>query len=198
MPPPPDASFPAGLLLLTGGRGRRFGGPKHGQPHPSGGTWGSHLVDVFGAVFPGGPVQVLGEPLPDRPDLPLARDPGQGPAAALVQWAGQPLAASRPERWWVAACDQVRWTPEALAAWHARAAQADPGAAHWVLARHGDHLQYLGGFMASRLRPGIAGAPPGSMRSLVLGAPHLILDDPSDSWLDVDTPGAREAWLGGA
>ena len=50
----------AGLLLLTGGRGRRLGGPKHLRPHPAGGSWGGHLAGVFAAVFPGGPVQVRG------------------------------------------------------------------------------------------------------------------------------------------
>lgn len=195
MAAPLERPAPAGILLLTGGRGRRFGGPKHDQPHPSGGTWGAHLVDVFGAVFPQGPVRVLGEPLPDRPGLDLARDPGQGPAAALVQWAGLAPSGPAPLRWWVAACDQVRWTPESLAAWHARAAEADPDATRWVLARHGDHLQYLGGFLASSLAPALAGAAPGSMRTLVLDAPHAIIDWPADVWLDVDTPGAREAWL---
>ena len=41
-------------------------------------TWGSHLVAVFQSVFPDGPVQVLGEALEDRPELPVMDDPRQG------------------------------------------------------------------------------------------------------------------------
>ena len=58
----------AGLLLLTGGKGQRLGGTKHDRPHPSGGSWGGHLVAVHQAVFGDAPVCVLGAPLPDQPD----------------------------------------------------------------------------------------------------------------------------------
>ena len=77
----------AGLLLLSGGSGTRMGAPKHALPHPGGGSWGGHLVGVFAAVFPDGPVQVLGDPLPDHPDLPRLEDPREGPAVALRTWA---------------------------------------------------------------------------------------------------------------
>ncbi|BDU73057.1 molybdenum cofactor guanylyltransferase [Mesoterricola silvestris] len=184
----------AGLLLLTGGQGRRFGGPKHAQPHPRGGTWGGHLVAVFQAVFPDGPLQILGEPLPDRPDLTPLADPGQGPAAALVRWASQ--ATETPDHWWVVACDQVRWTPEALAAWHARVLEADPGAGHWVMAQVGDYTQYLGSFLPSSRVGDLAAQKPGSLRDLARALPTRRVEWPNPCWEDVDTPGALEAWLG--
>jgi len=183
---------PAGLLLLTGGRGRRLGGPKHLLAHPGGGSWGGHLVAVFAAVFPGGPVQLLGEALPDRPDLAPLADPRQGPAAALRHWAG--LARAHPERWWVAACDQVRWTPETLDAWHRAAAAADPRAEHWVLARHGGRLQPLGGFLGDGLVERLRATSSGSLLSLAEALPSLVLEAAGDQWLDVDTPEALEAF----
>ena len=75
-----------GLLLLSGGAGRRMGSPKHALGHPAGGSWGGHLVRVFESVFPGGPILVLGEPLPDRPELQALEDPREGPAMALRQF----------------------------------------------------------------------------------------------------------------
>lgn len=186
--PAPSA---AGLVLLTGGRGRRFGAPKHLQPHPAGGSWGGHLVRVFEAVFPGGPVQVLGEALPDRPDLAPRDDPRQGPAEALRRWAAAPGA--QPRHWWIVACDQIRWTPEALAAWHARAAAADPGAEHWVLARHQGRLQPLGGFLAGVLAPRLAGAPGAALMALVDALPCRILEAAGEAWLDQDIPGPEHA-----
>jgi len=119
----------AGLLLLTGGLGRRFGGPKHLQPHPAGGSWGGHLAAVFEAVFPGAPMQLLGEGLPDRPDLAPLADPRQGPALALRHWAAGAGGGSHPERWWIVACDQIGWTGSALDAWHGAVSRADPAAA---------------------------------------------------------------------
>jgi len=184
----------AGLLLLTGGKGRRFGGPKHAQPHPRGGTWGGHLVGVFEAVFPGGPVQVLGEPLPDRPELVPMADPGQGPAAALAHWAGR--AVDTPERWWVVACDQVRWTPEALAAWHGRVLEADPRADHWVMAQVEDYAQYLGSFLPSHQLGTLATLQAFSLRDLARGLPTLTVPWPHPCWADVDTPEALGDWLG--
>ncbi|MDR3669942.1 MAG: NTP transferase domain-containing protein [Holophaga sp.] len=182
----------AGLLLLTGGQGRRLGGPKHRLAHPGGTSWGGHLVRVFEGSFPGGPVQLLGEGLPDRPDLTPMADPRQGPGAALRHWAGQPR--PRALRWWVAACDQVRWTPETLSAWHQAAAAADPQARAWVLARHGGRIQPLGGFLADALVPGLCGGT-GALMSLVDTVPCLILDSEDAQWLDVDTPEALQAFL---
>jgi molybdopterin-guanine dinucleotide biosynthesis protein A len=177
----------AGLVLLTGGRGRRYGGPKHLQPHPAGGSWGGYLAGVFEAAFPGGPIQVLGDALPDRPDLAPLDDPRQGPAAALRHWAA--LDRAHPVRWWVLACDQIRWTPDALAAWHARAAWADPGGSHWVLARHRGRLQPLGGFLADALAPRLAGVPGAALMALADALPCRILDVKGDVWLDQDVPG---------
>ena len=184
---------PCGLLLLTGGKGRRFGGPKHDQQHPAGGSWGSHLVDAFLGVFPGGPVVLLGEPLAERPGLPLVRDPGEGPAAALQVWAAGPPEPAR--RWWVVACDQVRWTAGTLRAWHAEAEAADPRAEHWVMARVLDHDQFLGGFLPGTLIPPVAARSFLSLRDLARELPCLVRPWPQDCWQDVDTPQARDQWL---
>jgi len=192
----PPASFElpaAGLLLLTGGRGRRFGAPKHGQPHPAGGSWGGHLVAVFAEVFPDGPIQLLGDSLPDRPDLTPLADPREGPAVALRHWAGQDP--PRARRWWTVACDQVRWTPAALAAWHAEAVRADPGAACWVLARYRDRLQPLGGFLAGSLLGAVARGRATSLQGLAEGLAHQVLAVAGEAWLDVDTPEALRGWL---
>jgi hypothetical protein len=185
----------AGLLLLTGGHGHRFGGPKHDRAHPLGGTWGGHLVGVFREVFPEGPVQLLGQPLPDRPELPMAEDPGQGPARALALWAAAPIA--RPFRWWVAPCDQVRWTAGDLRAWHAAATAADPRGTRWVLARNGDHVQYLGGFLGGGRVPELAGLAAPSLRELAAALQATVLDWPGAVWEDVDTPEAFRAWVAG-
>ena len=184
---------PAGLLLLTGGLGRRFGAPKHLQPHSAGGTWGGHLVAVFEAVFPGGPARVLGEGLPDRPDLAPLADPRQGPAVALRHWASG--AEDHPERWWIVACDQIGWTAEALRAWHRAATAADPGAEHWVLARVRGRIQPLGGFLADALVPGLARAGGRSLMALSEALPARILDADGAHWLDVDTPEALKSHL---
>lgn len=182
----------AGLLLLSGGSGRRMGAPKHALPHPEGGSWGGHLVRVFEAVFPGAPLLVLGEPLPDRPELPLVTDPREGPAMALRAWAaGQ---APAVDRWWVAACDQVRWTPARLAEWAQACVAADPAAAHWVMAQHDGHLQPLGGWLPAALRPALLAASARSLTGLALALPHLALPRPGSEWADLDTPDQRQLW----
>lgn len=182
----------AGLLLLSGGQSRRMGAPKHALGHPGGGTWGGHLVGVFEAVFPGGPILIVGDPLPDRPDLTVLSDPREGPAAALRAWALVSPAA--PRRWWVLACDQVRWTPERLRAWADRAEAADPGAAHWVMARSGGHLQPLGSWLPDALRPRLAQAASRSLAALAEILPHLVLAQDGPEWRDVDTPEERAAF----
>jgi molybdopterin-guanine dinucleotide biosynthesis protein A len=182
----------AGLLLLSGGAGQRMGTRKHALEHPAGGSWGGHLVRVFETVFPGGPLQVLGEPLPDRPDLARLDDPREGPAAALRVWAS--TAAPEVDRWWVVACDQVRWTPERLRAWADLCAAADPTAAHWVVGLHEGHLQPLGGWLAARLRPLLAASGERSLWRLATALPHLALPQAGAEWVDVDTPEDRRAF----
>jgi molybdopterin-guanine dinucleotide biosynthesis protein A len=150
-------------------------------------------VAVFAATFPGGPIQLLGEGLPDRPELEPVPDPRQGPAVALSHWAG--LARSHPRRWWIVACDQVRWTPEALGAWHQAAVAADPCAEHWVLARSQGWIQPLGGFLADRLVAGLAGIRAASLMAMAEALPCRILPSEGEEWLDVDTRAAHEAFL---
>lgn len=187
-------TLPAGLLLLTGGRSSRFGGPKHAQPHPDGGTWGSHLVDTFLAVFPGGPVQVLGLPLADRPALEVVPDEGLGPARALAHWAALDRGEA-PLRWWMVACDQVRWTAASLAAWHREVLAADPEGKLWVLARVDGHAQYLGSFLADGWLSHLGGLEARSLWTLARDLPCTERAWPGDCWQDVDTPEAFAAWL---
>jgi molybdopterin-guanine dinucleotide biosynthesis protein A len=181
-----------GLLLLSGGEGRRMGRPKHDLPHPAVGSWGGHLAGVFEALWPSGPVVVLGEPLPDRPGLPRLDDPREGPAVALRRWCAAPAPAE--DRWWVVACDQVRWTPERLEAWFQRATAADPGATRWVMAEHDGRLQPLGGFLPGLLRPALAHGTERSLIRLAQGVPHLVLPAEGPEWLDLDTPEDRRAF----
>jgi molybdopterin-guanine dinucleotide biosynthesis protein A len=177
------------LLLLSGGTGRRMGTPKHALAHPAGGSWGGHLVRVFASVFPGGPILILGDPLPDWPDLPRLDDPHEGPAVALRTWAKT----DRPQadRWWVVACDQVRWTPARLAAWSGVDASDDPTLTHWVMAVHNGHLQPLGGWLPNALRPALAASNARSLMALVASLPHLAIPCEGDEWADVDTPEDR-------
>jgi molybdopterin-guanine dinucleotide biosynthesis protein A len=150
-------------------------------------------VRVFTAVFPGGPVQLLGAGLPDRPDLVPLADPRQGPAVALRHWAGQ--CRTHPRRWWIVACDQVRWTPEALAAWHRVAAAADPAGAFWVLALSGGRIQPLGGFLAGQLVAPLAGTRATSLMALTEALPSRVLPAEGGQWQDVDTPEANDHFL---
>jgi molybdopterin-guanine dinucleotide biosynthesis protein A len=185
---------PVGLLLLTGGQGRRLGGPKHLRPHPDGGSWGGHLVRVFETVFPGGPVQLLGEPLPDRPELVPAADPRQGPAVALRTWACGAGAAAAA-RWWVPACDQVRWTAPALAAWHAQALAVDPGGEHWVLASSAGRVQYLGGWVARGLLGTLGGTTGARMADLAAAVTSMVVEQDGPEWGDLDDPAELLAWM---
>lgn len=184
---------PLGLLLLTGGQGRRLGGPKHGRGHPLGGSWGGQLVAVFEALCPDGPIQLLGEALPDRPELANRPDSGRGPALALVGWAGW-AARPRAMRWWLVACDQVRWTAPALAAWLARTQAADPDAEAWVMAMHEGYPQLLGGVLADALVPRLAQLSVPSLRGLAQALPTRVLEAQGEPWDDVDTPEALRAW----
>lgn len=184
----------AGLLLLTGGQGSRLGTPKHDLAHPSGATWGGHLVGVFRSVFPEGPIQLLGEELEGWPDLPVIADPRQGPAVALVHWAKSP--APVVDVWWVVACDQVRWRTDSFRDWVAIGREADPDPHRWVIGRHEGVLQPLGGLLPHCLRPALAESKARSLRALVEALPHCILDNGLPGWRDVDTPGAREDFEG--
>ncbi len=188
---------PLGMLLLTGGQGRRLGGPKHDRSHPAGGTWGGHLVRVFREVFPSGPVQILGEPLPDIGDLrgkgiTVVPDPRQGPAVALSTWAQSepPLAV----RWWVVPCDQVAWTPRDLLAWYSLADDVDPSGRGWVMVREGEREQPLGGFMGSELLPCLASFEASRVRDLVARLPRCIVECQAYRGMDVDDPEDLKVW----
>ena len=181
-----------GLLLLSGGAGTRMGAPKHALDHPAGGSWGSHLVGIFETVFPGAPVQVLGDALPDRPGLPRFDDPREGPAVALRTWAATEV--PQVEVWWVVACDQVRWTAERLKAWAATCESADPSHARWVMALKDGHLQPLGGWLPASLRPALAASSARSLMALATALPHVALPRDGEEWVDVDTPEEREAF----
>lgn len=181
-----------GLVLLSGGSGRRMGAAKHALPHPSGGSWGGHLVHVFESAFPASPIQVVGEPLPDLPHLPRLEDPREGPAVALRAWASCDV--PEADWWWAVACDQVRWTPARLAAWARRCEQEDPAAARWVLALHLGHLQPLGGWIPAGLRPALATSTARSLLALAVSLPHLTLPVDGPEWCDIDTPGERAAF----
>lgn len=184
---------PLGLVLLTGGKGERLGGPKHDRPHPAGGTWGGRVVDLFRALHPEGPVCVLGLPLPDHPELKAFPDPGEGPAVALRLWAARedvPEAA----RWWIVPCDQVRWREEDLAAWHEAALRADPEASRWVMAECRGRAQPLGGILPHRLRPALAAVPASTVRRLAERVGALRLPFDLAAWEDVDTPAGLEAF----
>jgi molybdopterin-guanine dinucleotide biosynthesis protein A len=184
-----------GLLLFTGGQGRRFGGAKHTQPHPDGGTWGGHLAAVFTGVFPHGPIQVLGLGLPDRPDLAPMADPGAGPAVALRHWAAR--CRLEADRWWLLPCDQLAWTHDCLVDWHRAAEAADPGAAHWVMARTGGRPQPLGGFLAASLLPPLSRLPGQALMALADALPCRLLDAAAAPWQDVDTRADLARFLAG-
>lgn len=184
-----------GLLLLSGGQSRRMGVPKHALPHPEGGTWGGHLVRVFRTVCPEGPVVVLGEPLSDWPLLPRLDDPREGPAVALRTWCA--TQAPREDRWWVVACDQVRWTPDRLAAWLRRVEAEDPDAAHWVMAEHGGRLQPLGSVLPGGLRSALTASDERSLSRLARSVPHRVIPTEGPEWQDLDTPEERRAFESG-
>jgi hypothetical protein len=166
-----------------------MGEPKHNLRHPSGGTWGNHLVTVFETVFPDGPVQVLGEALAGRPDLPVLSDPRQGPAVALQHWAL--AAAPVVDLWWIVACDQVRWRATDLDTWVRQAETVDPGHERWLIGRFQGHLQPLGSLLPHRHRPLLAVAEARSLGALVESLPHHLLDSELPGWRDVDTSSER-------
>lgn len=185
----PASTHPTiGLLLLTGGKGSRMGEPKHSIAFPGGGSWSGHLVRVFETAFPGAVVRVLGNPVPERPDLKVVEDPRQGPAVALKAWAEGEDA--RVDWWWMAACDQMRWTPEALRAWFQRAT----GERTWTMGRHLDHIQSMGSWVPGELLPSLREQDCRSIRALMDKLPHRLLDVDGPEWMDLDTPEERRAW----
>lgn len=181
-----------GLVLLTGGKGERMGGPKHDRPHPGGGTWGGHLVQVFCAVAGAGPIALVGSALPDHPELVPLEDPREGPAVALRAWAASEARTAR--RWWVVACDQVDWTPGALRRWLEAAEAADPDGRQWLLGAVEGRLQPLGGFLGGGLVGAVAACPSRSLHGLVDAVPSLDLAGPAETARDLDTPEAVAAW----
>lgn len=186
---------PLGLVLLTGGRGERLGGPKHDRPHPGGGSWGGRLVDLFRSLHPDGPVCVLGAPLPDHPELKAYPDPGEGPAVALRLWAAREDV-PEAERWWIVPCDQVRWTAADLADWHARAREADPDATRWVMAESAGRPQPLGGFLPHAQRPALAAVHATTVRRLAEQVPGKVLAAEYPAWEDIDTDEELREWQG--
>jgi molybdopterin-guanine dinucleotide biosynthesis protein A len=183
-----------GMLLLTGGQGRRLGGSKHDRPHPRGGTWGGHLVRIFQANFPTGPVEILGEGLPDRPDLAPVSDPRQGPAAALRAWA----ALGRGElaqRWWVVACDCPGWREADLRAWWGRVREVDPEGTAWVVAEVEGRLQPLGGMLPAALLPALAAQGTPRLGELWGALPGRRVPASGACWTDVDDPEALARFL---
>lgn len=183
-----------GILLLSGGSGRRMGTPKHALEHPTGGSWAAHLIRTFIAAFPDGTRVVLGNPIPEDPGLPRLDDSRLGPAQALKVWARARLAQDTPgaDRWWIVGCDQVRWTPNRLRAWTASCEQADPTGSRWVVAEHDHRLQPLGGWFPDNLCPRLAACDTDALMGLLEALPHLVLPGVGEEWRDVDTP--EERW----
>lgn len=181
-----------GLVLLTGGRGERMGGPKHDRPHPGGGTWGGHLVQVFRGVTGSGPIALVGAALPDHPQLAPLEDAREGPAVALRSWAASEARSAR--RWWIVACDQVDWTPAALRRWLEKAEAADPDGRHWLLGTVDGRLQPLGGFLGGALLAQAASTSARSLQGLVEALPRLDLAGPAETARDLDTPADAAAW----
>ena len=181
-----------GLLLLTGGEGRRLGGTKHDRPHPSGDSWGGHLVRVFQELCGEDPVRLLGASLPDLPGLEAFDDPREGPAVALCRWA----ALSHPpvRRWWILPCDQVEWGVASFSAWLLEAEEADPEGMAWVMTEREDHAQPLGGFLGQALLPRLAKGRAVSVRALAESLPCRYVPGHAFRGRDLDTPQELAAW----
>ncbi|MBS1767057.1 MAG: nucleotidyltransferase family protein [Acidobacteria bacterium] len=175
-----------GLVLLTGGRGERLGGPKHDRAHPLGGSWGGHLVRVFRAVVPDGPVCVLGAALPEHPELPRLDDPREGPAVALRTWAASAPPPAR--RWWILACDQIAWTERAFSGWISEAESADPEGEAWAFVVRDGHRQPLGGFLGGALVAPLALGHSTHLQAVLDQLPSSPLSGATWKGGDIDTP----------
>jgi len=186
--PTPQARPTLGLLLLTGGKGERMGAPKYALPFPGGGSWAGHLVSVFEAAFPDAELRILGNPVQERPELPVIEDPRQGPAIALQTWARTETL--ERDWWWIAACDQMRWDAETLARWFQVAALGP----EWTLGRHQGRFQPMGSWLPGSLVPTLARQDCRSVFALVEALPHRLVDVEGPEWLDLDTPEERRAW----
>lgn len=149
---------------------------------------------VFETVFPGGPIEVLGETLPDRPGLPRVDDPRQGPAEALKAWAAEGRG-GEARRWWVVACDMPRWTSADLQAWWLRAREADPEAEAWVVAEVEGRLQPLGGFLPGALVLALPAVASSRLMDLWEAQPGRSLSEEGGRWVDVDDPAALARFL---
>lgn len=152
-------------------------------------------MDVFRQVFPQGTVQILGGELQDLPGIPSLEDARQGPAAALAFWASRAQAIP-VDRWWVLACDQVRWTPGDLEAWHALVRHVDPEGTLWVGGLREGMPQPLGGFLGAGVLPLLAVRKELRLLELFRALPHRALPGPRAPWVDVDDPEELRAWLG--
>lgn len=180
-------------MLLTGGAGQRYGGPKHLQPHPAGGSWASHLVGLFERVLGPGPMRILGDSMPDRPELVPIEDPREGPARALARWAGNEQDTAR--RWWVVGCDQVVWEEASLRAWHTAACAEDPDGEAWVLAILHGEIQPLGGFLGHRLLPAAAASAERRLLALARTLSRRELAWDAAPFQDMDDPKTFQNWL---
>lgn len=183
---------PTGMVLLTGGASARFGAPKHLQPHPEGGSWGSHLVDVFTRTLGPGPIRVLGDPVVGRPDLLCVEDPREGPAMALSRWAAAERVATR--RWWVVACDQVGWEDLSLASWHQAAQRTDPAGECWVMAEIEGEPQPLGGFLGAALLPAAGRSEERRLLALARSLQAKALPWTAAPFQDLDDPQSFQRW----
>jgi len=91
-------------------------------------------------------------------------------------------------RWGVVAGDQIGWTAQSVTAWAAMCEAEDPRGQAWVLARHEDRIQYLGGFLGADLVKDVAASQAVSLRELAGTLPCRVIASVGSEWLDVDCP----------
>jgi hypothetical protein len=98
-------------------------------------------------------------------------------------------------RWWVVACDQVRWEEASLAAWHGSARTADPEGRAWILAELDGEPHPLGGFLGGRLVNLLGGSKERRLIALARSLPHRTLPWTASPFQDLDDPESVRAWL---